>query len=59
MFNLKFHADVKKRKFKLEVSTNNSSDCLEDGSIMNKIIKALIGLSTILGIWKYLIIPLL
>lgn len=59
MFIFKFIADVKKQKYELQVSTNNSSDFQENGSIMNNVIKASLGLSTILSIWKYLIIPIL
>lgn len=61
MFNLKLKCKWQKIKIDLEYGTNNSSDLSvkADGSIMSKLIKWSLGLSTLFGIWKYLIIPLL
>jgi hypothetical protein len=59
MFNFKFLADYKNLKLHLECSTNKSSDSSVESSIMNKMIWTSLGLSTLISIWKFLIIPLL
>lgn len=61
MYYFKFKRQWSKSKLELECGTNNSSNpsVNEVDSVMNKLIRWSLGLSTLLGIWKYLILPIL
>ena len=61
MFHLKFKRQWSKSKLELECGTNNSSSpsVNEVDSLMDKLIRWSLGLGTLLGIWKYLILPIL
>lgn len=61
MFYLKFYSQWSKSKLELECGTNNSSSpsVKEVDSLMNKLIRWSLGLGTLFGIWRYLILPIL
>lgn len=51
--------EIRLPKRTLDFGTNNSSShSVKGDSFMNKLIKWSLGLCTLIGIWKYLILPM-
>ena len=60
MFNLKLKCQWKKIKINMEYGTNNNSatSSVKKDSLITKMIWFSLELGTLLGIWKYILLPL-